>query len=106
MAEYALELTAHEFDLFTREGTVLINFFNDWCMNSMVMLPLVEDLAEEMHGVAKVGKVNLEDCEQFKEKFKIHTTPTFAIFKNGKMQEQFSGEISFDELKEKIENHI
>jgi len=106
MTEKAPELTASEFNDFIKEGIVLIDFFADWCMPCMMMLPIVEDLAEEYEGIAKIAKLNVGEYEEIAEKYNVNTIPNFTIFKNGKVEEQFTGSMSMDELEEKIKKYL
>ena len=64
MTEKAPELTANEFNSFIKEGVVLIDFFADWCMPCMMMLPIVEDLADEFDSKAKIAKLNVAEYEE------------------------------------------
>ena len=41
------ELTNGKFNEFIKEGTVLIDFYADWCMPCVMMGPIVEDVAEK-----------------------------------------------------------
>lgn len=106
MAEIVPELTNGEFEAFSKEGTVLIDFFAEWCMPCMMMSPIIEDLNEEFFGKIKIGKINVEDNEKIADKFEVHSIPTFIILKEGKEVERVSGALTQDELEELIKVYI
>lgn len=106
MVEYACELTAGEFNGFIQEGIVLIDFFADWCMPCMMMLPIIEDVAKEFHGKIKIAKLNAGEYPEIADKYGVSSIPNFTIFKNGQVIEQFAGAISQDELEEKLCSYI
>ncbi len=106
MTEKAPELTANEFNSFVKEGVVLIDFFADWCMPCMMMLPIVEDLADEFEGRAKIAKLNVSEYEDIAEKYNVNTIPNFTILKDGKIQEQFIGAMTLEELEEKVKKYL
>ena len=100
------ELTNGEFETFTKEGIVLIDFFAEWCMPCMMMLPILEDVAEEFKSKIKIGKVNIEDNKESAQKYDVSSIPNFIIFKNGEKVEQFVGSKTQEELSEKIKNFL
>ena len=106
MTEKAPELTANEFNSFIKEGVVLIDFFADWCMPCMMMLPIVEDLADEFDSKAKIAKLNVAEYEDIAAKYDVNAIPNFTIFKDGKMQEQFTGSMTMEELEEKVKKYL
>ena len=106
MTEKAPELTASEFNSFIKEGVVLIDFFADWCMPCMMMLPIVEDIADEFEGRAKIAKLNVAEYEEIAEKYNVNTIPNFTIFKDGKVEEQFIGAMTMEELEEKVNKYL
>jgi len=100
------ELTNGEFESFTRDGVVLIDFFADWCMPCMMMGPILEDLGDEFLGKANIGKVNIDDNESLAQKFNISSIPAFVIFKDGQVVEELTGQMPQDELSDIIKKHI
>jgi len=100
------ELSSNEFEEFIKEGTVLIDFFAEWCMPCVMMGPIVDELAEEFEGSIKVGKMNIEDNESVAQKFGISSIPTFILFKEGVMKEQIMGAMSKDDLSNVVKENI
>lgn len=102
----AEELTKEKFNEFVKEGLVFIDFYADWCMPCVMMGPIVDDIAEKFKGKIKVGKVNIEDNQELAQKHSVSSIPSFFIFKNGKVIDQFMGSISEEELENKLNSHL
>ncbi len=100
------ELTNGKFEEFTKKGLVLIDFYADWCMPCVMMGPIVEDVSEKFKGKVDVGKVNIEDNQELAQKHNVSSIPTFMIFKDGKVIDQFMGSISEEELEKKLNSHL
>lgn len=64
---------------------VLVDFWASWCGPCKMMSPVVEEIAKEMEGKAKVCKVNVDDEQELAMKYGIMSIPTFLIFKDGKV---------------------
>ena len=62
---------------------VLVDFWASWCGPCKMMSPVVEEIANEMEGKAKVCKVNVDDEQELAIKYGIMSIPTFLIFKEG-----------------------
>ena len=104
MTENVTELSSKEFDNFTKEKVVLIDFYADWCMPCVMMTPVIEDIARKFKGKIKFGKVNIEDNQELAQKFRIASLPTFILFKDGKQANQFVGSRSIEDFEEKLKN--
>ena len=76
------ELTNNEFEEFIKEGTVLIDFFAEWCMPCLMMSPVIEELAEKFKDI-KFVKVNVDESQQLANKFNVSTIPCLVVFKKG-----------------------
>jgi len=106
MAENVSELSGKEFDNFTKEKLVVIDFYADWCMPCVMMAPVMEELSDKFKGKIKFGKVNIEDNQELAQKFKIVSLPTFILFKDGKQAEQFVGSRSIEDFEEKLKSFL
>jgi len=106
MTESVTELSGREFDNFTKEEIVLIDFYADWCMPCLMMAPVMEDIARKFKGKIKFGKVNIEDNQELAQKFHITSLPTFMLFKDGKQAKQFVGSRSIEDFEEKLKKHL
>lgn len=100
------ELTNGAFNDFVKEGTVLVDFYADWCMPCVMMGPIVEDIAEKFDGKLKVGKVNVEDGHEIAQKFNVSSIPNFVLFKDGKVVQNFVGAMSEEDFSEKLKKFL
>lgn len=88
------------------EIPVLVDFYADWCGPCKMMAPVVEQLAEEMDGKAKVGKLNIDENMDIAEKYSVMNIPTFLIFKDGQEKARMVGAVSKNELINKLEQTL
>lgn len=77
---------------------VLVDFYADWCGPCKMMAPIVEKLAEELEGKAKVGKINVDENQDLAMEYNIMSIPTILIFKNGKEEKRIVGVRDKNEL--------
>lgn len=97
------ELTNGEFNDFIKEGTVLIDFFAEWCMPCVMMAPVIEELSDKFKEKIKFGKVNVDDNPELAQKFNVVSIPNFVLFKDGEKVEQFMGSMPTESFSEKLE---
>ena len=91
----ALEFTTGNFvaEVLEAKGTVLVDFWATWCGPCRMLAPTIELLAEEMEGIAKVGKVNVDEQPGLAARFGISSIPTLIVFEDGKVKNTSVGVI-------------
>ena len=104
--EYKFTSADFEKEVLQSDKPVLVDFFADWCGPCKMMAPVVEQLAEELEGKAKVGKLNIDENMVIAETSRVMNIPTFLIFKDGQEKERIVGAVSKNELKNKLEQTL
>lgn len=96
----ALQITSENFEkeVLQSELPVMVDFYADWCGPCKMMGPVVEELATEFEGKAKVGKLNVDDCPELAAKYKVMTIPTIIVFKNGTPEQTSVGVVAKETL--------
>ena len=89
----ATELTDADFDERVLNATepVLVDFWAPWCGPCRQLAPMIDELATENEGSAKVVKVNIDESTAVAQKYGIMSIPTLIIFKGGEISDKFVG---------------
>lgn len=77
---------------------VLLDFWASWCGPCKMVSPIVDKVAEEVEGKAKVGKINVDEEQELARSFNIMSIPTLIVINNGKLVKQSVGVISKEEI--------
>jgi thioredoxin 1 len=85
---------------------VLVDFWAEWCGPCRMVGPVVEELAGEYQGKAKIGKVNVDHNPEVSVKYGIRSIPSLLIFKNGEVVDQIIGAVPKNHIKEKLEAQL
>lgn len=85
------KLTNDNFDAQTASGVALVDFFAEWCGPCHEMAPVIDEIAAEYLGRAKVFKVDVDKAQQLAVRFGIQSIPTLFVLKDGKLAGQFVG---------------
>jgi len=62
---------------------VLVDFWAPWCGPCKMLTPIIEELARDYDGRAKIVKINVDDNQQLAMQFSIRSIPTVMVFKDG-----------------------
>ena len=62
---------------------VLVDFFATWCGPCKMMAPVVDEVAGELSGKAKVYKLDIDESPEIAKEFDVMGVPTFIVFKDG-----------------------
>ena len=87
------ELTDADFEeqVINAGEPVLVDFWAPWCGPCRQIAPMIDELASENEGSAKVVKVNIDESADIAQKYGIMSIPTLIIFKGGEIAEKFVG---------------
>lgn len=91
-----------EAEVLKMKGVVLVDFFATWCGPCKMQAPIIEEVAKEFEGRAKVGKLDVDQGLETAEKFGIMSVPTIIIFRDGQAKETLTGVQTKEFLREKI----
>lgn len=104
MAGNLIELSDASFDetVHKATGPVLVDFWAPWCGPCRMLVPIIEQIADEFAGKAKVCKLNTDDARDTAVEFNISAIPTVILFKDGQVQKKWVGLTSKKDISEAI----
>lgn len=77
---------------------VLVDFWAPWCGPCKMIAPVLEEIAQEYEGKAKIVKINIDDNQNIAAQFGVRSIPTLILFKNGNEVEKIIGAQGKDKL--------
>ncbi len=101
MGKY-IEATSSDFDATIAEGVTMVDFWAPWCGPCRMIAPVVEELAEDFDGKAKIVKVNTDEEQDIAVKYGVRSIPTIIFFKDGQQVDMMVGAASKDAFASKI----
>ena len=85
-------------ELINSDMPVLVDFYATWCGPCKTMSPILDDVAKQVQGKARVIKVDVDKNQQAAATYQVRGVPTLILFKNGKQLWKQSGVVSANEL--------
>ena len=84
-------------EVLNSDKPVLVDFWAPWCGPCRMVLPIIEEIAEENEDI-KVVKINVDEDPELANQFGVMTIPTLYVFKNGGAVNHRSGAMPKEQI--------
>lgn len=100
------ELKTAEISEVMGSGVTVLDFWAPWCGYCVRMMPIFEELANELADKATFAKINTDEETDLARRYQIEVLPTFLVIKDGQVVDRKVGYLPKSELQETIEAHF
>jgi len=97
-ATFVTEIEEHK-------GLAVVDFWATWCGPCRMIAPILDQLASEYNGKAKVVKVDVDTNQQTAMRFNVRSIPSILFFKDGKHVDTIVGAVPKSHLERKFAEH-
>ena len=80
-----------EQEVLKSDKPVLIDFWAEWCGPCRMQVPVIEELAKDFEGKAKIGRLDVDQNPAISQKYSVMSIPTLMIFNKGEVAWQTAG---------------
>lgn len=89
--------SVNEFKSLVSKGTVLVDFYADWCGPCQMLAPVIEELDKSEQ--LTILKVDVDELSDLAREFRVMLIPTLMVFKDGKLSKKEMGYMPLEALK-------
>ncbi len=97
-----LDTENFEREVVQSEQPVLVDFWAEWCPPCKAIGPVIEEVATEFDGIARVGKVDVDSNKELAQRYAIGSIPSLLFFRNGEVVDRVQGVVPKSELAAKL----
>ena len=90
MSAVNINLNNFSQEVLSSDKPVLLDFWAPWCGTCRMVVPMVEQIADERPDI-KVGKINIDEEFELARQFGISSIPTLVVMKDGQILRQATG---------------
>ena len=103
-----IELNDVNFDSEVKRSTlpVLVDFYATWCGPCQKQLPIMDEVAKEFAGKARITKINVDDGKIKSAEFGVSSIPALLVFKDGQVVERLVGLHSQSQLSSILSKYL
>jgi thioredoxin 1 len=108
MSEHVKKVNEENFQevVLQSEVPVLVDFWAEWCGPCRTLAPIVEGVAEQYAGAARVVKLNVDDNPSLVQRYRVQAIPTLILFQDGEEKERIIGAVSKETIVHAIEARV
>lgn len=106
MSDLVAHITDAQFTDTVKEGVTLVDFWAPWCGPCKMIAPILDELAGELDGKARIVKMNVDENPDVAGQYGIMSIPTMILFKNGKAEGKIVGGQPKPQIKAFIEGAL
>lgn len=97
--------TTFESEIEQHDGLAVVDFWATWCGPCRIVAPILDQLASEYAGKAKVAKLDVDENQRTATRFNVRSIPAILFFKGGKLVDTVIGAVPRAKLESKFKEH-